>query len=361
MILQSVNYFENKGKPNYWEIKDIFLTRQNILVGLNATGKTRTLTVITSFALLLSSKRKIKQGNWFLTFKDNGNQYSYDLQIDKGIIETEIIKRDGNVLLERHGNEGKLFSVKENSMHEFNPPSDELTLNIRRDTAHYPFLEMFIDWAKNLRGYIFSGVNNAQITIPNSTEAYLDTLTTIPYILKDADFGTYNIANLIADMNEIGYPIEEIYSKAEVNMNNIFTVVLKEADLECETEQRAISNGMFRALCSIIIIEYFGNTKKTGTIIIDDIGEGLDFERSTKLTKLLFEKTKDSDLQLIFSSNDRFLINSVEMNQINYLERTGHVVKALNYHNSKDDFDKFQILGLNNFDFINPKLAHVKD
>jgi hypothetical protein len=96
-------------------------------------------------------------------------------------------------------------------------------------------------------------------------------------------------------------------------------------------------------------------------VIINDLGEGLDFDRSAKLTKLLFEKTIDSNLQVIITSNDRFLINNVDMRNINYLERIGHVVQAYNYMKDKDEFDKFLLSGLNNFDFLNPRLSHFKN
>jgi predicted ATPase len=187
----------------------------------------------------------------------------------------------------------------------------------------------------------------------------------VPYILKQATDNDREIIDLIIkDMNVIGYPLENVFAREQPiqpNLQNIFTVAVKETNLKCETEQSTISNGMFRALCLIVLVEYLIKIKKNSTIIIDDLGEGLDFDRSTKLTKLLFEKTKESDLQLIITSNDRFLINNVEMQNINYLERNGHIVKAINYHNNKDVFDKFLLSGLNNFDFINPGLSHLKN
>ncbi len=361
MILKSINYFENKNKNNYWEIKDVKFSKQNIIVGLNATGKTRLTNIISSLASILSAKVKLN-GNWFLTF-ENGNNiiYTFNLQINDGKIDCEEIKENDKLLLKRERESGKIYSKKENKFHLFNPPIDELTLNVRRDIAHYPFLEEFIKWAKNLKGYSFSGVNTNQITIPNKPEGYLDTLTTVPYILKQASDDKNIIEKILKDMNGIGYPIEKVFVKVQPNLNNIFMVALQESNLKCETEQVTISNGMFRALCLIVIIEYLLKIEKTGTIIIDDLGEGLDFDRSTKLTKLLFQKTKDSDLQLIITSNDRFLINSVDMRNINYLERKGHVVQAYNYNNNKNVFDKFLLAGLNNFDFINPGLSHLKN
>lgn len=42
---------------------------------------------------------------------------------------------------------------------------------------------------------------------------------------------------------------------------------------------------MYRALAVIIHLNYLLLAKKTSCILIDDIGEGLDFERSTALSE----------------------------------------------------------------------------
>jgi predicted ATPase len=364
MIIRSLDYYENKGKNNFWEIKEVHLSKQNIIVGLNATGKTRLTNVIKSLSAILSAKVKTN-GNWSLTF-ENGNKKPvfYSLEINDNKIDCELIKEGERVLLDRKGGAGIIYSEKDKEFHDFNPPIDELTINARRDLAHYPFLETFILWAKNVKGYSFSGVKNDQITIPNRPEGIFDSLTTVPYILKQVSNSQEIVNRIIKDMNNIGYPIKTISVVQQLlqpNLSNIFTVRLQEKDLSCPTEQNTISNGMFRALCLIVITEYLLSIEKTGTIIIDDLGEGLDFERSSKLTRLLFEKTAQAALQLIITSNDRFLINNVDMRNINYLQRKGHSVQAYNYERNKALFDKFILSGLNNFDFLNQNLSHLKN
>jgi len=365
MILKTIRYYEFKGQDNYWEIKDVVFSKQNIIAGLNATGKTRLINVISGFAKLLSSKIKVTGGNWFLTFENGNNiKYSYILQINEGIIDCEEIKENEAILLLREKENGRIYSKKDNKYHTFNPPGDELTLNVRRDVAEYPFLEEFIKWAKNLHGYLFSGVKNDQITIPNKPEGYLETLTTVPYILQQAGSDKGIVEKILADMHSIGYPVDKIFVKSKMlqpQLHHIFTIVVQESDLNCETEQTTISNGMFRALCLVVILEYLIKTGSSGTLIIDDLGEGLDFDRSAKLTRLLFEKTKNIDFQIIITSNDRFLINNVDMKNINFLERDGHVVVASNYENNKEVFDTFMLSGLNNFDYLNPGLSYLKN
>lgn len=364
MILKSISYNEFRNKKNYWEVNDVNFSKLNLIVGLNATGKTRLTNVISNLAAILASKKRLN-GNWDLTFSNGTKlEYSFKLYINNLKIEYEEIKENDQLLLERKKESGKIFSKKEKRFHDFNPPDDELTLNVRRDTAHYPFLEVFIEWAKQLKGYAFSGVLKDQITVPNKPEGYLESLTTVPYILKDASGDAKLIKNILYEMTQIGYPITKISTKAlelQPNLQNIFHVILKESDLKCETNQASMSNGMFRALCLIVLLEYLLKKRKTGTILIDDLGEGLDFERSSKLTNLIFDKMQNTNFQLIVTSNNRFLINNVDMKNINYLTRKGHIVTSLNYHNNKDVFDKFIMTGLNNFDFLNPDLSHLKN
>ncbi len=116
-----------------------------------------------------------------------------------------------------------------------------------------------------------------------------------------------------------------------------------------------ISQGMFRALSLIIQINYFSFLNKPSCIVIDDIGEGLDFERATKLIQLLIQKSEKSDVQLIMSTNDRFVMNNVPLKYLSIIQRVSKGSKIYNYQNSKKIFDEFEFTGLNNFDFFAKK------
>ena len=87
-------------------------------------------------------------------------------------------------------------------------------------------------------------------------------------------------------------------------------------------------------------------------MLVDDLGEGLDFSRSSKLASLVFKKVQNTDIQLIVTTNDRFLMNSVDLKCWNIFERRGKHVTSFNYKNSKKAFDEFLLLGMNSFDFF---------
>ncbi len=87
-------------------------------------------------------------------------------------------------------------------------------------------------------------------------------------------------------------------------------------------------------------------------IVIDDIGEGLDYERSAAIIKVLIEKAQTGLVQLIMTTNDEFIMNGVPLEYWSVIERKPGSAKLHNMANSADKFKQFQFIGLNNFDFF---------
>jgi len=362
MILTKVDYFENKGQDNYWEIKDVNLGMFSLIIGQNATGKTRLVNVISGFAKMLSKKIPLIQtGNWNLKFRNQTTNvdYEYHLNISKGVVNLEEVKLGKKLLLKRQKEQGELFSNTKNKMIPFNPPEDELTVHVRRDVKEFPFLEDFLRWSNNFHGYSFTNVKPDHITIPGKSEILLEDLSTTPYLLIEALKTKDIIKTIKQDFSSIGYPIKRIAvnpKKITGASNDILFATVWENDLSCTTDQLSMSQGMYRAFSLIIIIEYLLRLKKECTVVIDDLGEGLDYQRSSKIIDLLIEKLDKSQIQLITTSNDRFLINAVDLKNLNLLERKGHFVFSYNYKNSKEKFDEFVYTGLSNFDFFSGKM-----
>ena len=98
--------------------------------------------------------------------------------------------------------------------------------------------------------------------------------------------------------------------------------------------------------------------KKATFILIDDIGEGLDFDRSCRLIELIRERARETGSQLILSTNDRFVMNNVPLEEWSVLQRKGSRVKALNVENSRELFEDFKFTGLSNFSFLEMDFAN---
>ena len=361
MILKKINYYENEGKDNYWRIRDVNLGDINLIVGLNATGKTRLVNIISNLSKILTKKIKPTDGCWTLEFQslDDKTTYVYNLSIiDKVIVKEEIVQND-KVLLKRATDNGQIWSSSQSKTITINPPKNELVLSIRRDRVEFPFLEDLYRWADNLSGFAFCMSPN-EICIPNAPEGFLQSLTTVPFILKEALQQTPQIKEtIIKDLCSIGYPVNEVRVTNELLPGlppGLPFAELQEKDLKCPTKQFQMSQGMFRAFALIVIVEYILEKNKYFTVIIDDLGEGLDYDRATKLTQLLFSKAEGSKMQLLVTSNVRFLINNTNIEYLNILERHGHVVESFNYLNSKEKFEEFKVTGLSAFDFFTGKM-----
>jgi hypothetical protein len=177
------------------------------------------------------------------------------------------------------------------------------------------------------------------------------------YRKGEKDFGDSFKEAIKADMAEIGYLIDDVGTITPTSLviqgsPPIVGMYVRESDLGDITDQGDMSQGMFRALSIIIQLNYSGLSKKPSCILIDDIGEGLDFERSCSLIKLLVNKAEQSSVQLVMATNDRFVMNTVPLESWTVLRRVGGKIKVYNHENSKKRFDEFKFTGMNNFDFF---------
>ena len=58
MMLKSIKFRESMGRDTEWLLDDLTLSPSNLLVGKNATGKTRTLNVIHFLSTLFTGQRQ---------------------------------------------------------------------------------------------------------------------------------------------------------------------------------------------------------------------------------------------------------------------------------------------------------------
>jgi hypothetical protein len=181
------------------------------------------------------------------------------------------------------------------------------------------------------------------------------------YIKGEQEFPQDFRKRIISSMKEIGYELSNVGVTSNISTlspvpfpvgTNGLMLYIGEKESKTPIYQPQMSQGMFRALSLIIQITY--NTLKhlSTTILIDDIGEGLDFERSTSVIKLITKIAEEGKGQIIMSTNDRFVMNNVPLKYWQIIQRNGGQCKVFNYHNSREKFDEFQYMGLNNFDFL---------
>jgi AAA15 family ATPase/GTPase len=293
MRLQSLNYFEYENKPNAWSLEGMVFDNINLVVGKNATGKTNTIAKIAWLGKILAGEQLPENANYDIEFSDNNSIYRCKLNISnhKMQFESDCIEK------------AKLAQ-----------------------------------WAEGLRMYAFSKFGR-EINPQNANSG--------PglYINGEREFGTIFKERIIDSMKEIGYELTNISTDNSM-------LYINEKNCDADISQYQMSQGMLRALSLIIQITYNALKNLPSTILIDDIGEGLDFERSASIIQLISRVASEGKCQLIMSTNDRYVMNNIPLKYWQVIQRTGGCCKAFNHNNSKEIFEKFAYTGLNNFDFL---------
>lgn len=376
MILTEIEFSQFEGKPKEWKLENCTLNKINLIAGKNATGKTKLLTIIRVLSNILSGKRTIQtllgNGNYKVTFNKDGKKVVYILKYGEGHVLEENLFIDSKNLLNRSiDGEGKIFfsKVGKGDYVNFHTPTKDVAAFVRRDKIQHDFLEALYEWGNNLIFFYFGtslGKEVFQIFVKTDEERpdKYDVKDTnlAPVIFKRGmdKFGDSFKTSIIKDMARIAYPLNDIkigpLESIRIDGNFPSTlpegILLEESDLPGKTDQIDISQGMYRALVVIIIINYVKFYKEPSCVLIDDIGEGLDFERSSGLIKLLIEKSKNLNSQLIMSTNDRYVMNNVPLEDWSIIQRQGNRSIMINYKNSPKIFDEFESTGLSNFDFF---------
>ena len=381
MKLDIFEYVYNKGLPDEWRVEECRLSQTNLIVGKNASGKSRIVRAIHTLSELLSESGSLapqpKTYEWHLQFDTDipEQKTEYILKIDKGLVIQEkliIYSESNEPRLDRdESGKGMIFANELNQRIKFQTDQTELAVVKRRDTIQHPFLENLYQWSSSLRFYEFGTQlgKNTMARIPHTMELLKNTtdfknsdFVVGIFVLGKQEIGDQFIQAIIFDMIKIGYQLSDIGIKVPSLINPDISVdrtdnlpqflYIQEEDLTSVTEQSEMSQGMFRCLSLFIQINYSLLASKPSCIVIDDIGEGLDYQRSSSLIKIIIEKAKTGLVQLIMTTNDEFIMNGVPIEYWSVIERTPGSAKLHNVYNSYDKIEEFKFIGLNNFDLF---------
>ena len=305
MRLRSLDYSLRVGRSNEWKLSELSLGSVNLLVGKNATGKSRALNVIRSLAVQVSGQvvAIFPEGNYVARFEDEGQgeSYQYVLEATDGKVIRESLERDGKRMMERReGGVGKIFAEQLNDFIEFQIPENQLIVATRRDQIQHRFLEPLNQWANGLYFYPFGtdlGRNSLALFVKDPRFAanidFKDPNTVVATFHKAIGKFPAFKQSMIDAMASVGYQIDDIGLMSPPGVQfqlpglplpgEIQALWVKERNFGARTVQNEMSQGMFRALSIIVQINYAVLAGQPSCILIDDIGEGLDFERSCAL------------------------------------------------------------------------------
>lgn len=353
MILSSFGY-----KELGWELTELSpLKPVNLLVARNATGKTRTIRAlqnVTSFMQMKDASMGIRSFEANLKFEDAKNpdwKMDYSFKLNNGVVEKEVLVVNGVTLIKRTKATAKYETTK------INPPSEKLVVQIRRDKDLYPEIEQLMLWVEGVTSVSCSDINPFTII---GTGKYIN-----PYNFSDLvdALSPAEMKKVLTTAKGLGYNIASI--KTIEATKGIRLVQLKERSISNEMVDMQLSSGMLRTLYLLCFVSVIKHNKKLSMLLIDDMGEGLDYRRSIDLGKIIFEDCAQNGLQLVASSNDAFLMDVVDIANWQVLRRKGSKVSTINQTLNPGLFRKFRMTGLSNFDlfssdFINSYLNREK-
>lgn len=367
MRLKSISYKEFGNGKQEWTLEELALGSINLIVGKNATGKTRALNVVGSLGRMLANELKpYWSADYDALFEHDGQELRYVLKFKDQQVFEERFWVDGEVKLDRGGQgEGRILSqeIEGGTMTRFQTPTNELAAVARRDSLQHPFLQPLHDWGESLRHFLFGS------SLGKETFVILAQGANIPFDDKNVNaaaaffhqsqkqFGDPFTKRLIEDMERLDYSLEDVLLQPPLSVRFVpplpmLCLALREVGLAGFIDQPSMSQGMYRSLAVLIHLAYLKFAEKSACLLIDDVGEGLDFDRSQRFIELVRERARETGSQLVMSTNDRFVMNGAPLEEWTVLQRKGNRVVALNHDNSPELFEDFKFTGLSNSSFL---------
>lgn len=353
------NYFDETLKQKVcWKLDGLKLSQFTVLTGVNGAGKTRSCNVITNTIKSIISRVGLQLGNKHLVVNTAENM-SFELVINveqdesyKPFLKEEklfqIINDEKKLLFDRD----RIYDSNTSQLIQYRPPENALTFHVRRDMVSHPFIE---DIFKSLNKYHFLDFEEPKALALGKIIGEHLPLEILPSMTPMCfeQFVTNEKKKTILDqINYVGFSIKDIF----VMPTNILTkdgfkkvpmLYLKEENITAPYNIMQASSGMMKVIFLIVTLNLI---EKESCILIDNIGDGLDYKRSIEAMRILEEKSKES--QIIVSTNNEFLLNQTDIRNWNILHRNGPVVKAYNYVNNKDKLIKFSDSGLSNYEYF---------
>lgn len=391
MKLYSIEYTEFGEETFAWVLNELALIDINLIVGKNATGKSRVLRVIYGLAQLIEGTRSpssLISGHYKAIFTQSSNSefnqvpnITYSLQIHAGAVTQESLFVGNDEKLSRGlDGRGKIYFEKNNAHIDVQIPQNLLAASSRRDSQQHSYFEYLHSWAKTVKLFEFNKTQTneatsfeGKLTLDAIEKGQLQNHLHATIKLGKEHFRRDFTSPILRDMKKIGYNLSDFGLTPVVGLasnikfsNSLDTLYITEDGIDKKIMQNELSDGMLRALATLVHLHFIMLQKKFGCVLIDDIGEGLDFDRATKLISVVIELAEKSFFQLIMTTNDRFVMNNVSLDYWTILQRDFGKIQVFNKRNANNIFTDFEEYGFNNFDlfakgfFLNSKLETNK-
>lgn len=345
MLLKSFKY----KSPN-WQIEGLdSLQPSNLLVGVNASGKTRTIKSILNTASFLRAQPSIFQEDEFtaeLKFEyigiDTPHELYYSFKVKDNKILEEKLLLDSKNLIKRTSKNASLGNES------INPPDTKLITQIRRDKIKHPEIERLMEWAEKVMYISFSDINSYTNFIAPSLN-----INPVSFSHLVDNFSPAEKRDFLKSASTLSYNISDISVKS---LGELKIVEVKEKHIKNKIDELRMSNGMIRVLYLVAYLTAIKQSQAFSMLLVDDLGEGLDYARIRSVGRKIFEKCEDKGIQLIASSNDSCLMDIIDISKWQILIKDRAKTLALNSSSHPKLFQEFNYTGLGNFDLFSSDL-----
>lgn len=377
MKLKSVMFSqESEDGSSTWGFQSKLTLRGiDLIVGKNSVGKTKVLNIISSFSKKILEESTFPISNYFykaVFLGEDGGEYDFELKEGPDKIDYERFSENGKKLMERTSSgDAQFFGVEIDQNIRFKFDLQELAAR-RSDILQFPYLEKMRTWSLQLKHIRFntdlgrsSIYHQKDLSLQSQSEKIKDRETILAFSQGYKVYGEAFKKAIIQDLKSVGFLVSDIGLCPPLSLqiekigtlgtknHEFISLFVQECDREGRTDQYIMSMGFFRVISLLVFFNYWEFSKKDSFILIDNIGEGLDYERANKLVKLIIEKSeKNNNTQVVMSTNNQFVMNNIPLKYWQVIDREGAKVKFYNIENSKQTFDDFKFVGLNNFDFF---------
>src|SRR4030042_6525953 len=107
MKVESIYYSQYDATPQEWKLEECTLGMINLIVGENASGKSKVLNIIGNLGNLLSGSRGVfLSATYRVKFDKEGRKVEYILNCEGSIIVSERLSLNGDTLLSRRADGG---------------------------------------------------------------------------------------------------------------------------------------------------------------------------------------------------------------------------------------------------------------
>lgn len=378
MSLKRLVYKEFLGEQRSWGLDECDFTGINLVVAKNSTGKSRLINVIHGLCRILSGKHTnpFESGTYEADFLIANSKYTFEIEFRNGHVLREHLEVDGKKRLSRDSDgRGSIYYATEDRFLEFQTPTTVIAIQQKQDELQHPFVNSLSAWARGCQAYFFgtslgrerltnlAGFHQALISASDPTTDTSDLIKA--YTVGYATYKEAFDLAILEDMGHLGYELSDVGSDdvrklipLENDFEPLIGIFVVEKDRGVRLPQLEMSQGMYRALALVIHINLAVFSGQKTLVLVDDIGEGLDFERSSKLIDLLIKHAIGNGIQLVMTTNDRFVMNKVPLEYWMLLKRRADQVSAITERRNPELFEEFKFMGLSNFDFFASEQFH---